>query len=248
MIQDVNCEYINTCMSYVSEHFLDSSYLHAQIPATPTSFNDTASSSCHPTHQVFTVKRALSVFGYDDAPLGHCEVIFKNVRVPASNVVLGEGRGFKVMQGRIGPGRLHHTMRAIGCAERGLEYMIARVHQRTAQGVLLADQGVIKDWITKSRIDIDAGRLLVCNAADMLDRGEAKEAIVELAICKIMVPNMACAVLDRAMQAHGAGGLRQDFPLAKIWAYLRTTRIADGPDEAHAAQLARIESKRYTEL
>lgn len=195
-----------------------------------------------------TVKRALSVFGYDDAPLGHCEVIFKNVRVPAGNVVLGEGRGFEVMQGRMGPGRLHHAMRAIGCAERGLEYMIARVHQRTAQGVLLADQGVIKDWIAKSRIEIDAGRLVVCNAADMLDRGEAKEAIVELAICKIMVPNLACAVLDRAMQAHGAGGLCQDFPLAKMWAYLRTTRIADGPDEAHAAQLARIENKRYTEL
>lgn len=190
----------------------------------------------------------MTVFGYDDAPQGHCEVVFKDVRVPVSGVILGEGRGFEVMQGRMGPGRLHHCMRAIGCAERGLEYMIARVHQRTAQGKLLAEQGVIQDWIAKSRIDIDAGRLLVCNAADMLDRGDAKSAMVELAICKIMVPNMACAVLDRAMQAHGAGGLCQDFPLAKIWAYLRTTRLADGPDEAHAAQLARIENRRHTQL
>jgi acyl-CoA dehydrogenase len=195
-----------------------------------------------------TIKRALTVFGYDDAPQGHCEVIFKDVRVPASNVVLGEGRGFEVMQGRMGPGRLHHCMRAIGCAERGLEYMIARVNQRHAQGKMLSEQGVIQDWIAKSRIDIDAGRLLVCNAADMLDRGDAKSAMVELAICKIMVPSMAGVVLDRAMQAHGAGGLCQDFPLAKIWAYLRTTRLADGPDEAHTAQLARIENKRYRDL
>jgi len=195
-----------------------------------------------------TVTRALNVFGYDDAPQGHCEVVFKDVRVPVESVVLGEGRGFEVMQGRMGPGRLHHCMRAIGCAERGLEYMIARVHQRQAQGKMLSEQGVIQDWIAKSRIEIDAGRLLVCNAADMIDRGDSKSALVELAICKIMVPNMACAVLDRAMQAHGAGGLCQDFPLAKIWAYLRTTRIADGPDEAHAAQLARIENKRHKEL
>ncbi|KIW06218.1 uncharacterized protein PV09_02694 [Verruconis gallopava] len=191
------------------------------------------------------VKRALNVFGFDDAPQGHCEVLFENVRVPASNIILGEGRGFEVMQGRMGPGRLHHCMRAVGCAERGLEYMIARVHQRTAQGKLLAEQGVIQDWIAKSRIEIDAARLVVCNAADMLDRGEAKDAIVELAICKIMVPNVALAVLDRAMQAHGAGGLCNDFPLAKMWAYLRTTRLADGPDEAHAAQLAKIENKKH---
>jgi acyl-CoA dehydrogenase len=195
-----------------------------------------------------TVKRALTVFGFDDAPQGHCEVLFKNVRVPQQNIILAEGRGFEVMQGRMGPGRLHHCMRAIGCAERGLEYMIARVHQRQAQGKLLSEQGVIQDWIAKSRIDIDAGRLLVCNAADMLDRGDAKSAMVELAICKIMVPTMACNVLDRAMQAHGAGGLCQDFPLAKMWAYLRTTRLADGPDEAHAAQLARIENKRHPKL
>ena len=168
----------------------------------------------------------MTVFGYDDAPQGHYEVLFNNVRVPGSNVILGEGRGFEVMQGRMGPGRLHHCMRAVGCAERGLEYMIARVHQRTAQGKLLADQGVIQDWIAKSRIEIDSARLIVCNAADMLDRGDAKSAIVELAICKIMVPNVALAVLDRAMQAHGAGGLCSDFPLAKTWAYLRTTRLA----------------------
>jgi acyl-CoA dehydrogenase len=187
------------------------------------------------------------VFGFDDAPQGHCEVLFNNVRVPGSNVILGEGRGFEVMQGRMGPGRLHHCMRAVGCAERGLEYMIARVHQRTAQGKLLADQGVIQDWIAKSRIEIDSARLIVCNAADMLDRGDAKSAMVELAICKIMVPNVALAVLDRAMQAHGAGGLCSDFPLAKTWAYLRTTRLADGPDEAHAAQLARMENKKHKE-
>jgi acyl-CoA dehydrogenase len=195
-----------------------------------------------------TIKRSLSVFGYDDAPQGHCEVLFNDVRVPTSNVILGEGRGFEVMQGRMGPGRLHHCMRAVGCAERGYEYMIARVHQRTAQGKLLADQGVIQDWIAKSRIEIDSARLVVCNAADMLDRGDAKSAMVELAICKIMVPNVALAVLDRAMQAHGGGGLCQDFPLAKTWAYLRTTRLADGPDEAHAAQLARIENKKHPEL
>jgi acyl-CoA dehydrogenase len=171
-----------------------------------------------------TVKRALTVFGYDDAPQGHCELQFQNVRVPISNIVLGEGRGFEVMQSRMGPGRLHHCMRAIGCAEQGLEYMIARVHQRRVQEKLLADHGVIEDWIAKSRIEIDAGRLLVLNAADMLDRGDAKSAMVELAICKVFVPTMACTVLDRAMQAHGGGGLSQDFPLAKTWAYLRTTR------------------------
>lgn len=191
---------------------------------------------------------ALTVFGYDEAPQGHCEVIFNNVRVPATNIILGEGRGFEVMQGRMGPGRLHHCMRAIGCAERGLEYMIVRTNQRSVQGKTLSELGAIQDWIAKSRIEIDAGRLLVCNAADMLDRGDAKSAMVELAICKIYVPSMACNVLDRAMQAYGGGGLCQDFPLAKMWAYVRTTRLADGPEEAHAAQLARIENKRHREL
>ncbi|KAF2432145.1 acyl-CoA dehydrogenase NM domain-like protein [Tothia fuscella] len=190
-----------------------------------------------------TVTRPLKVYGFDDAPHGHCEVIFKNVRVPTSNIILGEGRGFEVMQGRMGPGRIHHCMRAIGCAERGLEYMIARVNQRTTFGKLLSEQGVILDWIAKSRMEIDASRLMVLNAADMIDRYNASTARLEIAMVKVIVPNMASTVLDRAIQAHGGGGISQDFPLARIWSYLRTTRLADGPDEVHIMQVGKTENK-----
>ncbi|ETI27242.1 hypothetical protein G647_09925 [Cladophialophora carrionii CBS 160.54] len=194
------------------------------------------------------VIRPLRVFGFDDAPTGHCEVHFNHVRVPASNIILGEGQGFEIMQGRMGPGRIHHCMRAIGCAERGLEYLIARANKRMAHEAPLANKGVVADWIARSRIEIDAARLLVLNAADKIDSGNAKDAMSEIAMAKIYVPNVALAVLDRAIQTHGAAGLCQDFPLARIWTYLRTVRIADGPDEAHAAQLARTENKRHRNM
>lgn len=197
-----------------------------------------------------TVLRSLSVFGYDDAPHGHAEVNFKDVRVPKSALVLGEGRGFEIMQGRLGPGRIHHCMRSIGSAERALDYLIARVNdpQRQTFGKLISEHGTIREWIARSRIDIDQSRLLVLNAADKIDRVDAKGALKEIGMCKIIVPDMALRVVDRAIQAHGAGGVCQDFPLARKWASLRTLRIADGPDEVHIAQLGRNENKRAAEV
>ncbi|KAI5849398.1 acyl-CoA dehydrogenase/oxidase [Morchella snyderi] len=197
-----------------------------------------------------TVLRSLSVYGYDDAPHGHCELIFKNCRIPITNIVLGPGRGFEIIQGRLGPGRIHHCMRSIGAAEMGLAYMIARVNDpaRKTFGKLLSEHGTILEWIARSRIEIDAGRLLVLQAADKIDRSDAKGAMSMISEAKIYVPSMACTVLDRAVQAHGAGGVSQDFPIAKMWAHQRTLRIADGPDEVHLNQLGRTENKRAEEI
>ncbi|KAF3901755.1 hypothetical protein AA313_de0202498 [Arthrobotrys entomopaga] len=197
-----------------------------------------------------TVLRPLSVFGYDDAPHGHAEVRFENVRVPKSNLVLGEGRGFEIIQGRLGPGRIHHCMRSIGAAERGLDYMIARVNDpnRRTFGKLISEHGTIRTWIAESRIAIDSCRLLVLNAADKIDRHDAKAALKEIAMAKIVVPRTVCDVLDKAIQAHGAGGVCQDFPLARMYAGIRTLRIADGPDEVHLAQMGRNENGRAAEI
>ncbi|PUU83331.1 acyl-CoA dehydrogenase/oxidase [Tuber borchii] len=196
------------------------------------------------------VRRALSVYGYDDAPHGHCEIAFNNVRVPLENMILGPGRGFEIIQGRLGPGRIHHCMRSIGAAERALEYMIARVNDpdRKTFGKLLSEHGSILEWIAKSRIEIDAGRLLVLNAADKIDNSDAKGALSLIAQAKVYVPSMSLTVIDRAVQAHGAAGVSQDFPLARMWAHQRTLRIADGPDEVHLNQLGRTENKRSKEI
>ena len=191
-----------------------------------------------------TIERPLTVFGYDDAPHGHCEVSFKNVRVPRSNVLLGEGRGFEIAQGRLGPGRIHHCMRAIGLAERALEAMCARVKQRRPFGKPLAEQGVIQEWIADSRIEIDQARLLTLHAAEMMDRVGNRDARAEIAMIKIAAPAVLLRVLDRAIQAHGAAGVSQDFFLARAWAHARTLRIVDGPDEVHKAAIAKIELRK----
>jgi acyl-CoA dehydrogenase len=189
--------------------------------------------------------RSLSVFGYDHAPHGHGEVEFAGVRVPASNMLLGEGRGFEIAQGRLGPGRIHHCMRLIGVAERALELMCRRTLARTAFGKKIADQGVTRERIAESRILLDQARLLVLNAADRMDRLGNKAAMKEIAMIKVAVPNMALQVLDWSIQAHGAAGVSDDFPLAAAWANARTLRLADGPDEVHRNQIAKLELSRY---
>ncbi len=191
-----------------------------------------------------TVMRNLSVFGYDDAPHGHAEVDFKNVRVPVSNILLGEGRGFEIAQGRLGPGRIHHCMRQIGVAERALEAMCARVKSRSTFGRKLAEHGVIMQWIADSRMEIEQARLLTLKAADMMDRVGNKAARAEIAMIKVVAPRMVLRVLDRAIQAHGAAGVSQDFGLANAWARGRTMRIVDGPDEVHRMAIARLELRR----
>ena len=180
-----------------------------------------------------TVHRMLSVYGYDDAPHGHGHITFENVRVPESNMVLGEGRGFEIIQGRLGPGRIHHAMRTIGAAERALEWMLARINdeRKTPFGQPLREHGVIIEWVAKSRLEIDAARLVVLNAAIKIDSKDAKAALKEIAEAKVLVPNMALTVIDRAVQSYGAMGVCQDTPLANMWAQIRTLRIADGPDE-----------------
>lgn len=197
-----------------------------------------------------TVKRVLSVYGYDDAPHGHAQITFENVRVPASNMVLGEGRGFEIIQGRLGPGRIHHAMRSIGAAERALEWMVARVNDPAKKpfGKLLAEQGVMLEWIAKSRLEIDAARLIVLNAAMKIDEKDAKNALKEIAEAKVMVPQMALTVIDRAVQSYGGAGVCQDTPLANMWAQIRTLRIADGPDEVHLQQMGKNENKRAAEV
>ncbi|KAJ5851596.1 uncharacterized protein N7529_010981 [Penicillium soppii] len=192
-----------------------------------------------------TVHRMLTVYGYDDAPHGHGHITFKNVRVPASNMVLGEGRGFEIIQGRLGPGRIHHAMRAIGAAERALEWLIARVNddRKKTFGQPLVAHGVILEWIAKSRIEVDAARFVVLNAAIKIDQGNAKSALKEIAQAKVLVPQTALAIIDRAVQAYGAAGVCQDTPLAYLWAGIRTLRIADGPDEVHLQQLGKRENK-----
>ena len=196
------------------------------------------------------VNRVLSVYGYDDAPHGHAQITFNNACVPASNVVLGEGRGFEIMQGRLGPGRIHHAMRSIGAAERALEWMIARVSdpRKKTFGKQLNEHGVILEWIAKSRMEIDASRLIVLNAAMKIDEKDAKNALKEIAEAKVLVPQMALTVIDRAVQSYGAGGVCQDTPLANMWAQIRTLRIADGPDEVHLQQMGKNENRRSEEI
>ena len=196
------------------------------------------------------VERMLSVYGYDDAPHGHAHITFKNVRVPESAMVLGEGRGFEIIQGRLGPGRIHHAMRSIGAAEKALDHMIARINDpnKAPFGKQLKEHGVIIEWVAKSRLEIDAARLIVLNAAMKIDESNAKNALLEIAEAKIMVPQVALTVIDRAVQSFGAAGICQDTPLASMWANIRTLRIADGPDEVHLQQMGKNENKRAKEV
>ena len=192
-----------------------------------------------------TVHRMLPVFGYDDAPHGHGEVSFENVRIPVTDVLLGEGRGFEIAQGRLGPGRIHHCMRTIGVAERALERLCKRVTTRVAFGKKISEQGVTLERIAESRMMIEQARLLVLKAAYMMDTVGNKHARAEIAMIKVIAPNISCKIIDWAIQAHGGGGVSEDFGLASAYAHARTLRLADGPDEVHREQIARLELKKY---
>jgi acyl-CoA dehydrogenase len=190
------------------------------------------------------IERTLSVFGYDEAPHGHAEISFDNVRVPAENILWDEGKGFAIAQGRLGPGRIHHCMRQIGVAERALELMCERVKSREAFGKPLAEQGVIMEWIADSRMEIEQARLLTLKAAHMMDTVGNKEARSEIAQIKVVAPNATLRVLDRTIQAFGGAGVSGDTPLATFWAESRILRLADGPDEVHRAAVAKLELKK----
>jgi alkylation response protein AidB-like acyl-CoA dehydrogenase len=192
--------------------------------------------------------RMLPVFGFDDAPHGHGEVILDNVRVPAENLILGEGRGFEIAQGRLGPGRIHHCMRTVGVAEAALEKMVRRLQSRVAFGKRISDHSVWEQRIAEARIDIEMTRLLCLKAADMMDKVGNKAARLEIAMIKVAAPRIALKIIDDAIQAHGGGGVTSDFGLAKAYAGIRTLRLADGPDEVHNRSIARMELKRYSNL
>ncbi len=192
------------------------------------------------------IERMLTVFGYDHAPHGHGQVTFENVGVPVSNILLGEGRGFEIAQGRLGPGRIHHCMRCIGVAERAIETMCKRVQARVAFGRPLAEQGTIRADIAKSRMEVEQARLLTLKAAYMMDTVGNKAARSEIAMIKVIAPNMTLRVLDRAIQAHGGAGVSQDTFLAAAWANVRTLRLADGPDEVHMESIAKHELGKWT--
>ncbi|MEO0032647.1 MAG: hypothetical protein RIS94_2405 [Pseudomonadota bacterium] len=191
------------------------------------------------------IVRHLPVFGYDDAPHGHMEMRLTDVRIPATNILLGEGRGFEIAQGRLGPGRIHHCMRTIGVAEEALAKMARRLQSRVAFGKRIAEHSVWEERIARARIDIDMTRLLCLKAADMMDKVGNKAAAAEIAMIKVQAPNMALKIIDDAIQAHGGGGVSDDFGLAESYAHMRTLRLADGPDEVHARAIARIEFARH---
>jgi len=194
------------------------------------------------------IERMLSVYGYDHAPHGHAEIALENVRVPVENLVLGEGRGFEISQGRLGPGRIHHCMRTIGAAEMALEAMCRRLVSRVAFGKRISDNNVWEERIARARIDIECSRLLCLKAADMMDRAGNKSAQLEIALIKVQAPTMALKILDDAIQAHGGGGVSGDFELAAAWAGIRTLRFADGPDEVHNRAIARAELGKYEDV
>jgi acyl-CoA dehydrogenase len=195
-----------------------------------------------------TIERMLSVYGYDHAPHGHGEVVLENVRVPVDNLLLGEGRGFEIAQGRLGPGRIHHCMRTIGVAEEAIEAMAKRLVSRVAFGKRISDHSVWEERIARARIDIEMTRLLCLKAADMMDKAGNKAAQLEIAMIKVQAPNMALQILDDAIQAHGGGGVSDDFELAHNWAAMRTLRFADGPDEVHNRAIARSEFGKYRDF
>ena len=192
-----------------------------------------------------TIERPLTVYGYDDAPHGHMEIELKDVRVPTSNMLLGEGRGFEIAQGRLGPGRIHHCMRTIGAAEEAIKAMVKRLQSRVAFGKRLSEHSVWEQRIAAARIDIECSRLLCLKAADMMDKAGNKAAKLEIAMVKVHAPNMALRIIDDAVQAHGGAGVSQDFELAKSWAGIRTLRLADGPDEVHNRAIAQMEFSRH---
>jgi acyl-CoA dehydrogenase len=191
------------------------------------------------------VERALTVYGYDDAPHGHMEIVLKDVRVPASNLLFGEGRGFEIAQGRLGPGRIHHCMRTIGAAEEALKAMVKRLQSRVAFGKRLMEHSIWEQRVARARIDIDMSRLLCLKAADLMDKAGNKAAQAEIAMIKVHAPRMALRIIDDAVQAHGGAGVSQDFALAASWAGIRTLRLADGPDEVHNRAIARIEFAKH---